>query len=251
MEYSMNRLTKLAGISPRSLRYYDEIGLLKPARVADSGYRFYGQAQVDALQQILLYREMGFSLQEIKRLLSSPDFNRAQAFESHLTSLQEKRERLDRLIENVRKSLAEMKGEIKMSDQEKFVGFKQKLIVENEQRYGKEIRETYGEEAVKAAHDRIGKLSQEVYDHAERLRLDFEQQLLAAFETGDPAGALAQQACDLHRQWLCVYSPHYSKEYHKGLADMYVADQRFRVNYDKLAPGCTEFLRDAIHIYCG
>lgn len=250
MEYSMNRLTKLAGISPRSLRYYDEIGLLKPARVAESGYRFYGQAQVDALQQILLYREMGFSLKEVKQLLSSPDFNREQAFEQHLSSLLEKRERLDRLIDNVRKSLAEMKGEIRMTDQEKFDGFKQKLIAENEQRYGKEIREKYGEEAVEAAHEWIGNLSQEAYDHAEHLRLDFEQKLLAAFEEGNPAGALAQQACDLHRQWLGVYSPHYSKEYHKGLADMYVADQRFRVNYDKLAPGCTEFLRDAVHIYC-
>ena len=251
MEYSMNRLTKLAGISPRSLRYYDEIGLLKPARVAESGYRFYGQAQVDALQQILLYREMGFSLKEVKQLLSSPDFNREQAFEQHLSSLLEKRERLDRLIDNVRKSLAEMKGEIRMTDQEKFEGFKQKLIAENEQRYGQEIREKYGEEAVKAAHKRIGDLSQEAFDHAEHLRLDFEQKLLAAFEEGNPAGTLAQQACDLHRQWLGVYSHHYSKEYHKGLADMYVADQRFRVNYDKLAPGCTEFLRDAIHIYCG
>ena len=72
----------------------------------------------------------------------------------------------------------------------------------------------------------------------------------AAFDTGDPAGELAQEACDLHRQWLCIFYPKYSKEYHKGLGEMYVADERFRANYDKLAPGCAKFLRDAINHYC-
>ena len=84
----------------------------------------------------------------------------------------------------------------------------------------------------------------------ECLRISFEETLKAAFETGDPAWELAQEACDLHRQWLCIFYPKYNNEYHKGLGEMYVADERFRAIYDKLAPVCTEFLRDAINFYC-
>jgi len=250
MEYTINKLSKLSGISTRTLRYYDEIGLLKPARVAPSGYRIYGQEQADVLQQILFYRELEFSLEEIKLLLSAPDFDRGQAFENHLTALYQKRERLDKLIETVTKSKAAMEGEITMSDQEKFEGFKQGLIEENEQKYGEEIRSKYGDCAVKESNNKLKGLTKEQYEEGEKLRLELEATLKTAFDTGDPAGTLAQKACDLHRQWLCVFYPGYSKEYHMGLGEMYVADERFRVNYDKLAPGCTEFLRDAIHIYC-
>jgi hypothetical protein len=93
-------------------------------------------------------------------------------------------------------------------------------------------------------------LTKEQYDRSEHLRLSLEETLRLAFETGDPAGEQAQKACDIHRQWLSTFYPDYNKEYHIGLAEMYVADDRFKANYDKLAPGCTEFLRDAIKIYC-
>ena len=138
-----------------------------------------------------------------------------------------------------------------MSDAEKFDGFKQKIIDDNERQYGSEIREKYGSQAVEDSNARLMGMSKEQYDESERLRLNFEETLKAAFSSGNPAGELAQKACDLHRQWLCVYYTKYSKEYHMGLGEMYVADERFRANYDKLAPGCTEFLRDAINIYCG
>lgn len=250
MEYSVNKLSKMSGVSARTLRYYDEIGLLHPVRVASSGYRIYGQNEVDTLQQILFYRELDFSLDEIKILLTAPDFDRAQAFSNHLTALHHKRERLDELIINVSKSIAAMKGEITMSDKEKFEGFKQKLIDDNETKYGAEIREKYGDLAIDESNARLKGMTKEQYGEGERLRLEFEEILKAAFETGDPSGELAQKAVDLHRQWLCVFYPKYSKEYHKGLGEMYVADERFRANYDKLAPGCTEFLRDAINVYC-
>lgn len=250
MEYTINKLSKLSGVSTRTLRYYDEIDLLKPARVASSGYRIYGQVQADLLQQILFYRELGFPLEEIKQLLHAPDFDREQAFEGHLAQLHKKRERLDALIHNVTTSIAALKGETTMSDQEKFEGFKQALIDENERTYGAEVRAKYGSQAVDASNARLKNMSQAEYEGAERLRVEFEETLKAAFAAGDPAGALAQKACDLHRQWLCVYSPSYSKEYHKALGEMYVADERFAANYEKLAAGCTVFLRDAINMYC-
>jgi len=250
VEYSGNKLAKMSGVSARTLRYYDEIGLLMPARVASSGYRIYGEAELDTLQQILFYRELGFPLEEIKKLLLAPGFDREKAFLSHLDELHKKRERLDSLILNVTKSIAAMKGETTMSDNEKFEGFKKSLIDENERKYGSEVRGKYGDEIVNESNARLKGLSQEQYDESERLRLELEQTLKAAFENGDPAGELAQRACDIHRQWLCVFYPKYSKEYHKGLGEMYVADERFRENYDKLAPGCTDFFRDAINIYC-
>ena len=250
MEYTVNALTKLSGVSARTLRYYDEIGLLKPARVASSGYRIYGEKQVDLLQQIMFYRELGFSLEDIKGLLHAPDFDRRQAFEGHLSALREKRDQLDALIRNVTKSISVLKGESAMGDKEKFEGFGQRLVDENERTYGEEIRKKYGDKAVDESNDKIRGMTREQYEESERLRLEFEQTLRSAFDSGDPAGEAAQKACDLHRQWLCVFYPRYSKEYHRGLGEMYVSDERFRANYDKLAPGCAEFLHDAINIYC-
>lgn len=250
MEYSINKLSKISGVSARTLRYYDEINLLKPVRVASSGYRIYGQEQLDTLQQILFYRELEFSLEDIKGLLAVPAFNREKAFESHLTTLHQKRNRIDALIENVTKSIADMKGETTMSDKEKFEGFKQTLIDDNEKKYGAEIRQKYGDEAVDKSNAKLKGITKEQCDEAERLLKEFEATLAKAFENGDPSGKDAQKACDLHKQWLCVFYHAYSKEYHKRLGEMYVADDRFRANYDKIAPGCTEFLRDAINIYC-
>ena len=240
----------MSGVSARTLRHYDDIGLLKPARVASSGYRIYGQVEIDILQQILFYKELGFALDDIKKLLLAPSFDREQAFLSHLAELQIKRERLDVLINNVSKSIATMKGVTIMSDKEKFEGFKQTLIDENEQKYGAEIREQYGNQAMDESNIHLKGLTQEQYEEGERLRLDIEATLKSALETGNPAGEQAQKACDLHRQWLYVFYPNYSKEYHKNMAEMYVADERFKAHYDKIAPGCAEFLRDAINIYC-
>jgi DNA-binding transcriptional MerR regulator len=250
MEYAINKLAKLAGVSARTLRYYDSRGLLAPARVGGNGYRVYGQKEIDRLQQILFYRELGVELSEIGRILSDKEFDRQAALESHLSALRNKRNQLDALIKNVEKSILAMKGEKAMPDEEKFEGFKQKLIDDNERKYGAEIRAKYGAKAVDESNARLKGIEKEQYDKGERLRLEFEETLKAAFDNGDPAGELAQKACDLHRQWLIAFYPKYSKEYHKSLGEMYVTDERFRANYDKLAPGCAEFLRDAINAYC-
>ena len=250
MECTVNKLARMSGVSTRTLRYYDEIGLLKPTRITSAGYRIYGCKQVDDLQQILFYKELDFALDEIKALIQVPEFDRGAAFADHLTRLNQKRERLDMLIGNVEKSIIAMKGEFIMADKEKFEGFKQKLIAENEEKYGVEIREKYGDEEVDEFNANFMGLTKEQFDEGERLQKEMEKELAAAFAAGDPAGEAAQKACDLHRQWLCVFYPKYSKAYHLGLAEMYVADDRFRENYDKIAPGCTEFLRDAIKVYC-
>lgn len=251
MEYTITKLARLSGVTARTLRYYDEIGLLCPTRVSN-GYRIYGQKEVDTLQQILFYRELGMDLKEIADILKNPKFDREQALQSHLSALLQKKNQLELLICNVTKTIASMKGETEMSNKEKFEGFKDKMIADNEKKYGKEIRQKYGDDTVSASNAKFKGMSQEKMERAEELRGQIEAGLAAAFAQGDPAGEMAQKVCDLHRQWLCIYWPEgmYSREAHAGLSDMYVEDERFRANYDKIAPGCAEFLRDAIHIYC-
>ena len=251
MEYTVQRLGQLAGISTRTLRYYDEIGILKPARINSSGYRIYGQAEVDKLQQILFYRELGVSLENIKEIVTAPSFDEAEALREHHSQLLDKRKQLDLLIANVEKTMALTEGRTTMSDQEKFEGFKQKLVDDNERKYGKEVREKYGEERVNASNAKVKNMTQEQHDEVTQLSEELQATLAAAFQTGDPSGELAQKAAELHKRWLTYYWSEYSKEVHAGLAQMYVDDDRFKAYYDAEQPGTAEFLRDAIRIYTG
>ena len=250
MEYTINQLAKLAGVSTRTLRYYDQCGLLPPKTVRSNGYRIYGETEVNRLQQILFYRELGVELSEIGRILAEKDFDGLSALQSHLSALREKRARLDRLIGNVQKSISAMKGEAEMTDEEKFEGFKEKLISDNEQEYGGEIREKYGDEAVGRSNAKLKNMTKEQYDELEALTQELNNTLKAAFEQGDPGGELAQKACALHKRWLCFYWDHYSKEAHRGVAQMYVDDPRFTAYYDAIVPGCAVFLKDAVQIFC-
>jgi hypothetical protein len=137
-----------------------------------------------------------------------------------------------------------------VTDTEKFEGLKQEMLKENERLYGAELREKYGDAAIEKSNARFNGMTKERYDESERLRKQVDETLAAAVAAGDPAGELAQKACALHAKWLAIFTPEYSKEYHRGLGEMYVLDERFKAYYDKLAPGCAEFLRDAINVYC-
>ncbi|WP_432409188.1 MerR family transcriptional regulator [Wukongibacter sp. M2B1] len=251
MEYTVQKLAQMAGVTSRTLRYYDEIGILKPARINSSGYRIYGQNEVDRLQQILFYRELGVNLESTKNIITSPTFDELEALREHREKLLEKREQLELLIDNVDKTIVSKERSIIMSDKEKFEGFKNKLIEDNEKKYGEEIREKYGDEAVNKSNNKLKNMTQEEYYEITRLENEVIETLHAAFETGDPAGELAQKAADLHRRWLSFYWDSYTKEAHTGIVQMYVDDERFRAYYDKKQPGTAEFLRDAVLIYTG
>ncbi|MBV7272501.1 MerR family transcriptional regulator [Clostridium sp. PL3] len=251
MEYTVQKLANLAGVSTRTLRYYDEIGLLKPARISSSGYRIYGKNEIDKLQLILFYRELGINLESIQDIITSSSFERSKALKEHHQKLLGKRKQLDLLIANVDKTIKSIEGGITMSDREKFEGFKKKLIDDNEKKYGKEIREKYGEEAVNISNSKIKNMTQEEYARVTRIEKDMFEALETAFETGDAASELAKKAADLHRQWISFYWDTYTKEAHAGVARMYVDDERFKAYYDKEKPGIAEFLRDAILIYTG
>lgn len=253
MEYTIKELAELSGISTRTLRYYDQINLLSPARAPSNGYRIYSQNEVDLLQQILFFRELGVPLEEIGHILSAPDYDKAKALEGHLYALTQKKEQLEALIHNVSKTLTTLKGETAMTDKEKFEGFKQKLIRDNETAYGKEIRTQYGDDAIDASNAKTQNMSQEQWKAAEELNQLIHKNLRLACEQGDAGSELAQKVCDLHRQWLCMFwqDGAYSKEKHLGLAQMYCADERFKQYYETAAPGGAKFLLEALKIYCG
>lgn len=249
MEYTVQKLGNLAGISTRTLRYYDEINLLKPARKSSSGYRIYGQQEVDKLQQILFYRELGLELEQIKNIVNDPVFNGSRALEEHREKLLAKRMQLDLLITNVEKTISAKEGKSIMADKEKFQGFKQKLVDDNERQYGEEIRGKYGNDLVDQSNAKMLNMSEEKYQEFTRLEQQVVGSLAEAIKTGDPSSDAAQRTVDLHRQWLGFTWPTYSKEAHRGLAEMYVADERFAAYYDKVQPGAAQFLRDAIVVY--
>lgn len=250
MEYTIKKLAEMAGVSTRTLRYYDEIGLLKPCRVNSSGYRIYGEKEIDVLQQILLYRSMDIKLEDIQNIINNPDFNICQSLIEHLESLISKRNQLDQLILTVEKTIGYKKGEIDMSNKEKFEGLKKEKIKENEAKYGKEIREKYGKEKVEASNKKFLNLSEEDFNEMQRLESDMFYNLLKVFDTCDLDSKEAKNVYENHKKWLCYSWPSYSKEAHAGLAEMYVADERFAKYYnDKAGKEIVEILRDIIVKY--
>jgi DNA-binding transcriptional MerR regulator len=250
MEYGIRQLARLAGVSTRTLHFYDEIGLLSPGRVSHNRYRVYGPAEVDRLQTILLYRELGLPLADIGRVLGEPGFDRVAALQGHLEALRRKKEQMDLLIVNVEKTIATSKGETEMSDPDKFVGLKRKMIAENEEKYGKEVRARYGDVAVDASNAKLMGLTPDQYEAVQALSAEINEQLKAACAQGNPGGELAQQVCALHERWLRYFWTSYSQAAHLGLAQSYVDDPRFKAYYDAVGEGCAEFLRDALTLYC-
>ncbi|MFC4404977.1 MerR family transcriptional regulator [Gracilibacillus xinjiangensis] len=251
MVYTVSQLAKLSGVSGRTLRYYDQIGLLKPARVNNAGYRFYGVKEVDLLQQILFFRELEFSLEEIHAIIHQPDFDETEALKSHYEKLQKKRDRLDNIIATVSKTIAAKEGEMDMPNEEKFNAFKEKMIEENEQKYGEEIRKNYGEQTVNKSNSKWRGMSEEDFRAMSQLGEEIFILLEEAVKTKDPASDIAQELAAKHKEWLMYSWTSYSEEAHNGLAEMYVADERFTAYYDKQVKGGAHFLRDAILVYTG
>lgn len=247
MEYTVKQLAVLSGISVRTLHHYHQIGLLIPVRFSDAGYRLYGPTEVDRLQQILFYRELGLALSEISALLDDPNFDRKAALQNHLSALKAQQTRLNALILTVEKTIQQETGGIQMTDPEKFEGFKAALIEENEAHYGNEIRSKYGDETVDQTNAKIGSMTPGQYEERKQL----EQKILTELEQAvlnhdTPDRETGKHLATLHRQWLSYTWSQYSPAAHKGLAQMYVCDERFTAYYDRNVPGCATFLRDAI-----
>ena len=249
MNYTTSALAKLSGITPKTLRYYDKIGLLSPQRNEDNDYRIYSQEEVELLQQILFYRELGMELSEIKKIVYAKDFDPLAALHEHLARLSERKRKIDALITTVKKTISEKKGEITMKNEEKFEAFKEKMIQDNEKKYGKEIREKYGDEVVDKSLQSISSMTKEEYDHWRALEEKIKHTLKKAVEDGDHTGPLAKELCKLHEEWIRLSWGSYSKVAHLGLAKMYVEDPRFSAYYDDVVKEGAKFLLKALELY--
>ena len=245
MEYAIQELARLAGVTTRTLRWYDQIGLLKPSRTADSGYRYYGRAEVDRLQDILYYRALGVELARIKNYLDEPSFDRLAALRGHLAALEAEQGRLAALIRSVKETIgAEERKEI-MQDEKKFAAFKQRAVDHNEGAYGAEVRAKYGDAAVDQANQAVLSLTQAQYQEWNDLGRAIQQRL--EVQGGlSPAGEVGRTIVDLHRRWLTLSGTPYDPAKHRGIATLYVADPRFTAYYDRRVPGCARFLQDAV-----
>ncbi|MBY6276217.1 MerR family transcriptional regulator [Symbiobacterium thermophilum] len=248
MALTVKAVAELAGISVRTLHHYDEIGLLKPAGQSAAGYRLYSREDLERLQQILFFRELGFSLKEIAAILESPGFDRRQVLLAHREALLQRKARIERLIATVDRTLAAMEREDAPMDtreemKELFDGFDPgEYEEEARQRWGgsREFRESAERtrKYTRQGWQRIAAEAGEIYGNIARL-MDRDP--------GDPAV----------QEWVGRWHEHISKWYYdcslevfRGLGEMYVQDERFTRNIDKTKPGLARFLRDAMQIYC-
>ena len=188
---------------------------------------------------------------QIKFILENPLFDEIEALKEHRIKLLEKQKQIDLLLKNVNKTIQLKEGEVKMSDREKFEGFKKNIIDTNEKKYGEEIREKYGNESIEKSNKKFQNMTEEDYNDFIKLGNEVNEKLLQAFNTGNPKGELAQEVAELHKKWLLYTWSSYTKEAHAGLAEMYVYDERFKEYYDKEQDGLAEFLRDSILFYTG
>ena len=246
-EYRIGELAHMAGITTRTLRFYEEVGLLAPSGRSERGYRLYCSADADRLQEILLLRRCGVAVREIGPLLSTTPAERADLLARHLGRLRDERLRLTRLIATVERTLATLEGAGSMTDIEKFEGFKRNLVDKNEKRYGAEVRERYGDDVADESNRKMLRMSKQEYADFRTLEEQIRSELESAVAAGDdPAGETGERICSMHRTWLGYTWPAYSAEAHRGLAEAYVADDRFRGYYDRAVEGCAAWLRDAI-----
>lgn len=247
VEYSIQELSHLSGVTTRTLRWYDQIGLLKPSRVAESGYRYYSRVEVDRLQDILYYRALGVGLAQIKECLDDPSFDRLAALKRHLATLEAEQQRLEQLIQSVRDTIGAEERKETMSDEKKFEAFKKQVIERNEKTYGSEIRAKYGDIQVDEANAAVMNLTLEQYQEWSNLGREIQQRLEDAVQAGlSPEWEEGKKIAALHRRWLTLTGTRYDPAKHREIAELYIADERFTHYYDKRVPGCARFLRDAV-----
>lgn len=248
MQYTVKQLAELSGVSARTLRWYDHMGLLCPARGKENGYRFYTAQQVDLLQQILFYRALGLELSAIRQLMQDASFDRLEALKKQREALSAQLAHTGRLIDTIDRTIRSCEEGIPMKDTEKFESFKQKRMEENETAHGAEARAKWGDEAMNASNKKLLGQTQAEYSDMQQTEAGLLAQLSEAVQTkADPAGEAGRAVAALHKKWLCFTWPTYTAAAHRGVAEMYLADERFTGYYDDRAgAGAAQFLHDAI-----
>ncbi len=241
--FTVKQLSKLAGITPRTLHHYDEIGLLKPSRVGDNGYRYYGEDAVLRLQQILFYRELDIPLDDIKKIMGRRDYDVMGALQSHKEALSKQAVRINRLIQTVDNTIIHLKGNTTMSDEKLFEGFSE----EEQEKYALEAEQLYDPETVRESNRKW-----KAYSAAKKEVILAEgsaiyKDMIAVI----PKGAKSAEVQAIVERWRkhmdYFWTP--NLEQLLGIANGYSDDPRFKANFDKMDPRLAEFMRDAVKVY--
>lgn len=238
---TIGEVAELAGVTVRTLHHYDELGLLRPSERSDAGYRLYSYEDLARLQEILIWRQLGFSLGEIGSLLDDPEYDRLSALERQRELVRSEIERLGALGAAVDAAIAAHRNGTRMKETSMFEGF-------DASEYEDEARERWGHtEAFRESARRT-----RVYGEAEwsDIRAEAEaivRDLVALMRAGEPAtGQAARALAERHREHISRWFYPCSPSMHRGLAEMYVADERFRRSYEREAAGLAAYFHDAI-----
>jgi DNA-binding transcriptional MerR regulator len=241
--FTVKQLSKLAGVTPRTLHHYDAIGLLKPSRVGDNGYRYYGEESLLRLQQILFYRELDIPLEDVKKIMGRRDFDVLGALHSHRDALQKQVARLNRLIHTVDNTIDHLKGNNAMSNKAYFEGFSE----EEQEKYAAEAEQMYDPETVRESNRKW-----KAYSPAKKEAILAEgnaiyTDMIAAM----PQGAASQEVQSIVERWRKHMDYFWTPKLDQLLAlvNGYNDDPRFKANFDKMHPQLAEFFREAVKVY--
>ena len=243
MNYTVKQLATTAGVSVRTIHYYDEIGLLKPAFVKENSYRGYGEAELLKLEQILFFKELDFPLEEIVRIMTSPNFDTMAALTDQKKYLELKEAKVKRQIATINKAINNPRGgEIIMQTTTT-------TIQDKMEEYKKEAKARWGNtNAYKQSKERTAHWTKADYDRIAESTKMLTQELARSMDKGFDSPEF-QALVDQHHQGIEFFYD-CSPEMYRGLASMYVTDPRFKDFYDKFRPGLAETLKKAINYYC-
>ncbi|CDZ77765.1 Multidrug transporter activation protein [Legionella massiliensis] len=247
MRYTIKQLAKLSGVSTRTLRFYDEIGLLKPAFYGDNQYRYYKEEQLLLLQQILFFRELEFPLNTIERILNSDDFDKIKSLEQQKSSLKSNVERTEKLIQTIDKTISHLRGQYKMRTEEMFEGFDPIKQQEHEQYMldtGLLSQQQIDDSWQRVAHWK--KADWEKFNDAgDKLHLA----LMEALQQGEKVdSAKVQKLIQQHFDWVNnFWTP--TKESYLGLGQMYLEHPDFRAFYEHYHPDLAKYIAEAMKVF--
>ncbi|MEU9797371.1 MerR family transcriptional regulator [Streptomyces sp. NPDC051000] len=244
MGHSVGQVAGFAGVTVRTLHHYDEIGLLSPSGRNHAGHRRYDDADLDRLQRILFYRELGFPLDEVAVLLDDPDSDPREHLRRQHALLTDRIARLQQMAKAVEHAMEAKRMGIDLTPEERFEVFGDK----DPERYEQEARERWGDtESYAESQRRAATYTKDDWKRMQDQVTDWGVRYSALMDGGEPAdGERAMDMAEEHRQHIRTWFYDCGYELHTCLGDMYVADERFKEFYDSMRPGLAEHLRDAI-----
>lgn len=239
--YLIKKVSEISGVSIRTLQYYDKIGLLIPKK-EENGYRYYSEEDISILQTILFYKYLGFSLKQIKVLISQEDKDILKHLKKQLELMQNEKKRLLTLIDTLNKTIKAQERKYNMSVQEKFKGF----TYQDNQKYKKAAIDSYGKEVIEKVIEKQKGKENEITDKFNEIFFAFSKNMESKIEsTSDENIELAKR---LHKL-LCEYSFDCSIDVFSKIGYGYVKNPEFKENVDKFGEGTAQYVCDAIQEY--